>query len=80
MVINPFQANALVLYTLKTPENLWFSGVLRGYKMGTLATNGLMMEITYGKYGWYVFRLLDAWISRHFFQNATNQEEMMVFK
>ena len=60
MVINPFQANALVLYTLKTPENLWFSGVLKGYKMRTLATNGLMMEVVYGKYGWYVFRLLDA--------------------
>ena len=24
------------------PENLWFSGVFRGYKMGPLASNGLM--------------------------------------
>ena len=24
-----------ILYPLKTPEKLWFSGVLRGYKIGT---------------------------------------------
>ena len=24
------------------PENLWFYGVFRGYKMGTLASNGLI--------------------------------------
>ena len=27
--------------SLKTPEKLWFSGVFRGYKMGTLTGNGL---------------------------------------
>ena len=41
-VINPFPANDPILYPLKTPESLWFSGVFRGYKMGTLAGNGLM--------------------------------------
>ena len=41
MNFNPFLANAPILYLLKTPENLWFSGVLRGYKMGTLARNGI---------------------------------------
>ena len=40
-VLNPFLANVPVLYPLKTLENLWFFGVFRGYKMGTLARNGL---------------------------------------
>ena len=40
-VLNPFLANVPILYPLKTPENLWFSEVFRGYKMGTLARNGL---------------------------------------
>ena len=39
--VNPFPANISILYPLKTPENLWFSGVFREYKMGTLAGNGL---------------------------------------
>ena len=34
------------LYPLKTPENLWFSGVFRGYKMGILARNGLRASVT----------------------------------
>ena len=40
--INPSLANVPILYPLKTSENLWFSGVFRGYKIGTLARNGLM--------------------------------------
>ena len=40
-VVNTFLANAPILYSLKTPKNFWFSGVFRGYKMGTLARNGL---------------------------------------
>ena len=40
-IINSFLANIPILYPLKTPENLWFSGVFWGYKMGTLARNGL---------------------------------------
>ena len=35
--INPFLANAPILHPLKTPENLWFSAVFRGYKMRTLS-------------------------------------------
>ena len=42
--INPFLANAPILYPLKTPENERFSDVFRGYKLGTLATNGLIQE------------------------------------
>ena len=41
LVTNTFLANVLILYPLKIPDNLWFSGVFRGYKMGTLARNGL---------------------------------------
>ena len=40
-VINPFLANAPILYPLKALENQRFSGVFREYKMGTLARNGL---------------------------------------
>ena len=41
--INPFLANVPILYPLKTPENQRFS-VFRRYKLGTLATNGLIQE------------------------------------
>ena len=37
-------ANVPILYPLKTPENLWFSGVFRGYKIETLAKNGSMFR------------------------------------
>ena len=39
--LNPFLASVPLLYPLKTSGILWFSGVLRGYKMRKLATNGL---------------------------------------
>ena len=42
-VVNPFLSTVPILYPLKTPENQRFSGVFRGYKMGTLARNGLRM-------------------------------------
>ena len=35
-VFNLFTVNAPILYSLKTPENLWFSGMFWRYKMGTL--------------------------------------------
>ena len=37
---NPFLAVSN-LYPQKTSENLCLSGVFRGYKMGTMARNGL---------------------------------------
>ena len=39
--VNPFPALSLFLYPLKTSENLWFSGVFRGYKKKPVALNGL---------------------------------------
>ena len=39
--LNPFLANVPILYLLKTPENLWFCGAFRGYKMGIFVRNGL---------------------------------------
>ena len=42
--IDPFLANVPILHPLKTPENERFSDVFRGYKLGTLATNGLIQE------------------------------------
>ena len=35
------EANVTILYPLKRPGNQKFSGVFRGYKMETLARNGL---------------------------------------
>ena len=40
--LNPYLANVPILYPLKTPENQSFSDVFRGYKMETLAKNGLI--------------------------------------
>ena len=38
----PPENNRKPLYPLKTPENLLFSSVSMGYKMRTLAKNGLI--------------------------------------
>ena len=35
--VDPFLANVPILNPLKTPENLWFSGVFMGFKMDILA-------------------------------------------
>ena len=43
-VLKPCLANVPILYPLKIPENLWFSGVFKGY-MGTLARNGLIRHM-----------------------------------
>ena len=42
--VNPFMTNVLMLYPLKPPGNLWFFGVFRGYEMGKLARNGLILN------------------------------------
>ena len=39
--INPFHADVIFLYPLKTSENLWFSDVFREYRNGTIAWQGL---------------------------------------
>ena len=46
LIFNLFLANFPILYPLKTPENLWFSGVFRGFKMGILARNGVHVFIS----------------------------------
>ena len=55
--INPFLANIPISYPLKTPENLWLSGVFRGNKMGTLSRNGLRWSISYLLFHYFLFRL-----------------------
>ena len=35
-IFKPFHASIPTLYPLKTPEHLWFSGALGGYKIGIL--------------------------------------------
>ena len=54
-LLNPFLANIPILYPLKTPENQRLSGVFRGYKMQTLARNGLRKEARSGQV-WYIVR------------------------
>ena len=39
--INPIVVKVPILYPLKIPENLWFSGVFGRHKMETLTTSGL---------------------------------------
>ena len=41
---NPYLANVPISCLLKIPENLWFSYVFRGFKMRTLARNGLIYK------------------------------------
>ena len=41
----PFVVNVFILYPLKAPTNLWFSGVFRVYKTGILARNGLTINL-----------------------------------
>ena len=40
-IFNPFLANVTILYHLKTPGNLWSSGIFKGYEIKTLMRNGL---------------------------------------
>ena len=44
--INSFLDTVSILYLLKTPENLKFSGVNREYKIRILAGNGLNISFT----------------------------------
>ena len=41
-------ANVSILYPIKAPETLWFSVVYRGYKMGTLIRNRLILHAISG--------------------------------
>ena len=42
LVLNPFYAIGLFLYSLKTSKNLWFSDVFRGYRKISVTRNGLI--------------------------------------
>ena len=42
LIIYPSLSNIPILYPLKKTENQSFSDIFRGYKMGTLARNGLI--------------------------------------
>ena len=49
-LLNPLMANVPILYSLKTTENLRFSGIFREYKMGILARSGLSQNVAYVAY------------------------------
>ena len=42
LMIKPFLANVSILQQLKAPQNQRFFCVFRVYKIGTMATNGLI--------------------------------------
>ena len=65
--INPFSTNVPLLHPLKTSENLWFSDVFSGYKIGTLVENGLN---TVSEIEFVLMRL----------NMSTNQFEMPLFR
>ena len=44
-IFNPFLANVPITPP-NTPENLWFSGVFRGYTRGTWARNWLILDFS----------------------------------
>ena len=44
-IMNPFQVNNFILYSLKSAENIWFPEALRGYKGSNVAWNGKMFEL-----------------------------------
>ena len=44
-ILNLFHATGLFLYLLKKSENIWFSGVFRGYRKRPVAWNGLMYQL-----------------------------------
>ena len=41
LFVNPFHVTGVILYPLKTSENLWFSDIFRGYRKRPVAWNGL---------------------------------------
>ena len=76
-LLNLFPANVPILYPLKTPENQRFSGIFRGYKMGTLAGNGLNIRKNeknvahlyfHNKNCFFVIK--DLLLSKHFLSSA----------
>lgn len=44
---NSFLANIPILQPLKISENLWSSGIFRGYKIRTLAKNWLRIQMLF---------------------------------
>ena len=49
--VDLFLADVTILYALKIPENLFFSGAFEGRKMASLARNGLLNIRTIRRYG-----------------------------
>ena len=54
--LNPFHSTGLFLYTLKTPENLWFSDIFRGYRKRLETWNGLNTQSLETRFTGEMFR------------------------
>ena len=61
--VNPFLANVLVLYSLKTPENA-LETPERGYKMGSVARNGLITSFRFFVFNFKHPQLVNVFISK----------------
>ena len=84
--INPFLANVSVLYVLRIPESEMFSDVFRGYRMGKLARNGLMINYKYEfqKFSWFCWSVNKTTVGEfsnhrfsHIFKAATLHPETL---
>ena len=71
--------HCLILYPLKTPENVWFSGVFRGYEIETLSRKGLRKSLnnltTYLTYFIKSMKIESSWICdmwRFYFSTRTS--------
>ena len=48
VIFNPFIANVLIISSLiQQKKHLWFSGLLRGFGMGTFARNGSITDMVH---------------------------------
>ena len=56
--LNPFQANVLLLYLLKSSENICFSDVIKRWRKGKLFCNGLKTP-SFGYLDLFIWNLID---------------------
>lgn len=54
LIVHPILTNVPILYSLRTPEKLWFYWVFRGYNIGALAKNRLIWVLVFVE-AWLIF-------------------------
>ena len=69
--INHFHVNVLFLYPLKTSENQRFPDVFRGYRNGTLARKGLIVDVTKPEVDFIIFNKAFLSLKSLYFKTVT---------